>query len=96
MTDLTCSVGNNPALCCTLGAWGRLQAMGEAGFRAHGEPLPQAVIDVAAERGVDPHALDEHVEAVHGWEPHDVGYADRVGEAADCLAAPANGCGLPA
>jgi hypothetical protein len=67
-----------------------LQAGGEASFHAHGEPLPQAVIDVAAARGIDPHALDWHVEAIHGWEPHDVGYRDRVGEAVDCLAA--GGC----
>lgn len=86
MNDQTCSAGNQPALCCTPGAWERLQAMGEAGFRAYGEPLPQAVIDVAGEHRIDPHALDSHVEGVHGWEPHDTGYPGRVGEAADCLA----------
>jgi hypothetical protein len=67
-----------------------MQAGGEGAFRAHGEPLPQPVIDVAAARGIDPHTLDWHVEAVHGWEPHDLGYRDRVGEAAGCLAA--GGC----
>ncbi len=90
MTDPTCSAGNRPDLCCTPGAWERLQAMGEGGFRAHGEPLPPAVIDVATEHRIDPHTLDWHVEAVHGWEPHDVGYPDRVVEAATCLAS--GGC----
>ena len=91
LSAMTCSAGNDPDLCCTLGAWERLQAMGETGFRVHGEPLPPAVIAVASERRIDPHALDMHVEGEHGWEPHDPGYADRVAEAADCLV---NGCGL--
>lgn len=76
----------DPALCCLPGAWDRMAAMGEHGFRHHGEPLPEAVINVAAERGIEPHALDRHVEAVHGWEPHDPGYGDHVVVAAECLA----------
>lgn len=71
-------------LCCLPGAWQRVQAMGEVGFRYH-VPLPEAVIEVAAATGVDPHELDWHVEAEHGWEPHDPGYADRVAEAAVCI-----------
>jgi len=90
MSAGTCSGGSDPTLCCIPGAWGRMQALGEIGFRTHGEPLPDEVIDTAAERGIDPHALDWHVEAIHGWEPHDVGYRRAVGIAADCLAA--GGC----
>lgn len=90
MTTATACTSPDPSLCCQPGAWERLQAMGESGFRAYGEPLPFDVIDVAARRGVDPHALDHHVEGVHGWEPHDVGYRDRVGDAAECLLA--GGC----
>jgi hypothetical protein len=85
-----CSAGNDSALCCTPGVWGRLQAMGEAGLRALGEPLPDAVMDVAASRGLDPHELDHHVEGEHGWEPHDTGYATAVSAAAFCLAS--GGC----
>ncbi len=80
----------DPALCCLPGAWARIGALGEHGFRAHGEPLPEAVINTAADRGVEPHALNWHVEAVHGWEPHDAGYDDHVVAAAECLAA--GGC----
>jgi hypothetical protein len=83
-------VAADPALCCLPGAWERMAAMGEHGFRAYGEPLPEAVIEVAAVRGIEPHALDWHVEAIHGWEPHDVGYRDHVGAAAECLAS--GGC----
>lgn len=89
MTATQC-IGSDPTLCCLPGAWQRMQALGESGFRAYGEPLPVDVIDVAAARGGEPHALDWHVEAVHGWEPHDTGYRERVGEAADCLLA--GGC----
>jgi hypothetical protein len=90
MTDQTCSAGNQPDLCCLPGAWGRLHKMGPMAFYLHGEPLPEPVADIAAGRGIDPHTLDHHVEGVHGWEPHDVGYPSRVGEAADCLAS--GGC----
>ncbi len=57
--------------------WERLQA---------GEPLPEAVIDVAAERGIDPHELDDHGEGEHGWEPHDIGYGGAVETGAECMA----------
>jgi hypothetical protein len=82
---VTCPAGNDPALCCTPGAWGRLQAMGEVGFRAHGEPLPPEVVEVASANGLDPHTLAWHVEAEHGWEPHDEGYTIAVSAAAFCV-----------
>lgn len=82
---MTCSAGNDPALCCTTSAWERLQAMGESGLRAHGEPLPPIVVEVAGQCGLDPHALDWHVEAEHGWEPHDDGYDRAVNAAAFCV-----------
>jgi hypothetical protein len=82
---VTCPAGNDPALCCTPGAWGRLQAMGEVGFRAHGEPLPPEVVEVASRewsRSAHPRVP---VEAEHGWEPHDEGYTIAVSAAAFCV-----------
>lgn len=80
---VTCSAGNEAARCCVGDPWADL----DIGYvRTYGEPLPLSVIRVAAERGIDPHSLDWHVEAVHGWEPHDVGYDERVPEAAECVA----------
>lgn len=49
-----------------------------------GEPLPVEVTAVAEVLGLDPDALDWHVEAVHGREPHDEGYEDYVWSAAQC------------
>jgi len=73
-----CSAGNEAGRCCVGDPW--------ATFSPHDvEPLPPAVIRVAADHGVEPHALDEHVEAIHGWEPHDVGYDAHVAAAALCL-----------
>lgn len=80
-------VGNNPSLCCLPGAWDRATVHDIMG---HGEPLPAVVADTAAATGVDPHTLDWHVEAVHGWEPHDPRYGDHVRAAAECLLA--GGC----
>jgi hypothetical protein len=40
----------------------------------HGEPRPPEVTAVAEVLGLDPGELDWHVEAEHGWEPHDEGY----------------------
>ena len=48
-------------------------------------PLPSAVYDVAWVTGLRPADLDHHVEAVHGWEPHDRGYRSAVVSAAGCL-----------
>ncbi len=62
-----------------------MQAMGIAAWYTLGEPLPKEIIDVAAGLGVEPHALDHHVEGVHGVEPHDRGYRDAVELAARCL-----------
>ncbi len=84
MTTTHCTAGN-PELCCQPGAWQRMTAMGEHGFRTYGEPLPEAVIDLAASHRIDPHALDWHVEAVHGWEPHDADYRTHVTAAVACL-----------
>lgn len=52
-----------------------------------GEPLYPSVIEVAARTGLDPHDLDWHVEAEHGWEPHDTGYDKAVEQAAACMLA---------
>lgn len=73
-----CKAGNDPARCCVGNPWDT-HTMHEP------EPLDEAVIAVAAERDVDPHALDDHVTAVHGWEPHDVGFDQAVTIAAYCL-----------
>lgn len=85
MTGIRCAANANPALCCTPGAWEQLAEMGERGFRTYGEPLPEEVIAVAAARGIEPHALDHHVEGVHGVEPHDMRYPEAVKAAAACL-----------
>lgn len=42
--------------------------------------------EAAAKHDLDPAALDWHVEAVHGWEPHNDGYEDAIRQAAECLA----------
>lgn len=80
-------VGNDPAKCCLPGASERVTVYD---IMAFGEPLASEVADIAAELGLDPHELDWHVEAVHGWEPHDEGYTSGVRCAADCLRA--GGC----
>lgn len=85
-----CSAGKRADECCLPGAWDRITL---AGLYGHGEPLPTEVIDAAAEHDVDPHQLDWHVEAVHGWEPHDVGYADAVRASVDCLTG--DNCEIP-
>lgn len=55
-------------------------------YEGDGTPIyDESVIVTAVRRGVDPEILDWHVEAVHGWEPHDTGYASAVEQAADCL-----------
>jgi hypothetical protein len=69
-------------LCCLPGAWDRVTVHD---VMAYGEPLPPEVADVAAREGVDPHQLDYHVEAVHGWEPHDEGYPAAVAAAVECV-----------
>lgn len=50
----------------------------------HGEPRPPEVEAVASVLGLDPEALWDHVEGIHGWEPHDEGYEDAVWAAAEC------------
>jgi hypothetical protein len=47
--------------------------------------LPHVVSAIADFCSLDPKALDWHVEAVHGWEPHDSYYATAVWQAASCL-----------
>ena len=46
--------------------------------------VPPNVAAVAAKYGLAAEDLDWHVEAEHGWEPHDVGHADAVEAAARC------------
>lgn len=81
---MKCAMGNEPTRCCVGLPWYE--------FNPHvdPEPLDPAVISAAAEAGVEPHALDHHVEAVHGCEPHDAGYAAGVHAAVQCMLA--GGC----
>lgn len=88
---ITAHVADDPALCCLPGAWDRMATLPH-GFMVHGEPLPPEVADIAAAEGVDPHRLDHHVEAIHGWEPHDEGYAQAVAASVECVK---NGGGCP-
>lgn len=50
------------------------------------EPLidPRAE-ELAPVYGVDAKELDWHVEAVHGWEPHDSFYVEALHQSARCL-----------
>lgn len=52
----------------------------------NGEPIPDEVIQVAELYKLNPKDLDWHVEAIHGWEPHDLRYFEAVYQAAECLA----------
>lgn len=49
------------------------------------EPLALELYYIAQMTGLDPEALDWHVEAIHGWEKHDQGYRKALVEAAGCL-----------
>jgi hypothetical protein len=42
------------------------------------------VAAVAAKYGISAEDLDWHVEAEHGWEPHDLGYSEALEVAARC------------
>jgi len=86
--DLRCPGGRPPEMCCVGRPWEAADLASQVLY--WGEPLPQAVIDTAVRHGLDPHALDEHVEAVHGWEPHNNGFAEAVEVAARCILA--DGC----
>jgi hypothetical protein len=46
---------------------------------------PEAVNTFAKQFDVSPKELDWHVEAVHGWEAHDHGYAEATLRAVRCL-----------
>lgn len=48
--------------------------------------LPELLVTTAAEFGLDPDDLDWHLEAVHGWEWHDIGWDVAVAAAAACAA----------
>lgn len=78
-----CAAGRVPETCCVGFPWKPVDIYD---IMVNGEPLPPEVIMTAAATGIEPHALDRHVTAVHGWEPHDIGYAEAVRGAADCLA----------
>lgn len=82
-----CPAGNEPARCCIGDPWTVLTALD---VQLAGEPLPSEVISTAEANGIEPHALDHHVEGAHGWEPHDPGYAEAVQAAAACMVA--GGC----
>lgn len=49
-----------------------------------GEPMPAKVLAAAEVLGLEPGALDWHVEALHGHEPHDEGYEEAVWRTAEC------------
>lgn len=55
--------------------------------------LPEQVRAVAAKYDISASQLDWHVEAEHGWEPHDVGYGDAVEAAARCHVIYGRECG---
>ncbi len=77
-----CAAGNVATQCCV----GDPQALlTDDDTTAPGQPLPAAVIAVAAKRGVGPHALAFHVMTVHEWQPHQPGFAGAVAEAAACI-----------
>lgn len=55
--------------------------------------FPEVVRTVARNYSLNPVELDWHVEAEHGWEPHDDGYDEAVLQAAECLLRdPTGGC----
>ncbi len=87
MIDL-CAAGRIPTQCCVGDPWADVFSV-----MHYGEPLDPAVISAAEETGVDPHELDWHVRAIHGWESHDSGYATHVAETARRLRH--DGCGHP-
>lgn len=52
----------------------------------HEEPLIDARVQAYAdEHGIDAKELDWHIEAVHGWEPHDRDYVSMIPQSAACL-----------
>jgi hypothetical protein len=46
--------------------------------------IPELVTSTAETFGLDRRDLAWHLEAVHGWEAHDIGYEVAVAEAAAC------------
>jgi hypothetical protein len=74
-----CSQGNVPERCCVGDPWGTFDPYRDA------EPLHPYTIQIASQTGVDPHDLDWHIEAEHGWEAHNPGYEGTVVWAAGCL-----------
>lgn len=54
--------------------------------------IDERTVAAAEAAGLDPKVLDWHVEAEHGWEPHDEGFVERgLAGAVTCLQA--GGCG---
>lgn len=50
------------------------------------EPLIDSRVQEYADTyGLDAKELDWHLEAIHGWEPHDRDYVDMIPQAARCL-----------
>lgn len=52
----------------------------------HEEPLiDERVSRYAEEHNIDADKLDWHLEAIHGWEPHNRGYEEAIEAAAECM-----------
>ena len=68
-----------------------IMALKGAELRWQDGDRPPQVTAVAEVLGLDPDKLWEHVEGIHGWEPHDEGYEDAVWAAAECTEHGVNG-----
>lgn len=54
---------------------------------AYEEPLIDPRTSAYAKaHALDVDVLDWHLEAIHGWESHDLGFEEAIEQAADCLA----------
>jgi hypothetical protein len=54
---------------------------------AYEEPLIDPRTSAYAKvHGLDEQVLDWHLEAIHGWESHDLGFEEAIEQAAECLA----------
>ena len=76
-----CSAGNDPELCCVGDPWNN----NRFDPRFHADPLMPSDIAAAELHELDPHDVDHHLEAIHGWEPHEPDYDEEAERAAECL-----------